>query len=272
MQVLINGAHSQLGKELTKLIPDAIALEPEDMDLCDRMSVRRFITRNHIGLIINCASYGSPYSLDKDSENAKKINFIGPRNLAKTGRKMIYISTNNVFDGRSAKPYLPTDEARPLSVFGQTKLMGEKAVLQFSHESVVIRTGWLYSYCGKNILKRIQKQASENSELEFASNIIGAPCYAPDLANAIIKIIPEMDRLNRGVYHFANSGICSEYDFASAVVKQLNLDCKLKPIPVFEETVPTNGALDTMKTTDVFGVKMENWQDALTRCINQMSR
>ena len=272
MQVLINGARGQLGKELMKLIPDAVPLEPEDMDLCDRMSVRRFITKNHINLIINCASYGSAYSMDKNSENAKKINFIGPRNLAKTGRKMIYISTNNVFNGFSDKPYLPTDEPHPLSLFGQTKLMGENAVLQFSHESVVIRTGWLYSHCGKNILKRIQKQASENSELEVANNIFGAPCYAPDLANAIVKIIPQMDRLVRGVYHFSNTGICSEYDFACEVVKQLNLDCKLKPIPVFEEDVPANGALDTTKTTEVFGVQMDSWQNALTRCIKQMSR
>jgi len=276
MSVLITGAHGQLGSEFINLLPNALATGSKDLDITNKRAVRDFIKQNDVDTIINCAGYTAVDAAELDFNNATKINVLGPEILAKTGCKIIHFSTDYVFDGRADSPYKTTEWPIPLSVYGNTKLMGEKAVLRFSPESIVIRTSWLYSPYGKNFVKTMQKLGSEKSEINVVNDQIGTPTYAADLAAAVVQILPQMNIFNSGVYHFSNLGQCSWYDFACEIMKQSGLNCKVNPIPSSKYPTaakrPKYSVLDKEKIQQTFGIKMADWQNALTRCIGQMTR
>ena len=276
MNVLITGANGQLGREFTGLLPNAVATDFKDLDITDKRAVKDFVKQNDIDTIINCAAYTAVDAAEQDFTAAKRINFLGPENLAKTGCKLIHFSTDYVFDGRANTPYKTTAWPIPLSVYGNTKLMGEKSVLRFSPESIVIRTAWLYSPYGKNFVKTMQKLGAEKKEINVVNDQFGTPTYAADLAAAVVQILPQINIFNSGVYHFTNLGQCSWYDFACEIMKMSGLKCKVNPVPSSQYPTlakrPMYSVLDKEKIQQTFGIKIADWQDALKRCIGQMER
>ena len=154
---LITGANGQLGICISKLLPDAICTDVSDLDITNSDAVNKFVNKNNIDLIINCAAYTAVDKAESDLQLAKKINTDGPRNLAKTGAKIIHISTDYVFDGHSYQPYTPEMKTNPLSVYGKTKRAGEIAVVNNSDNYVIIRTAWLYSIYGNNFIFVLSK-------------------------------------------------------------------------------------------------------------------
>ena len=140
---LITGASGQLGQELIKILPNAIYATKYYLDITDWYAVKKFIKSNNIDTIINCAAYTAVDKAEHDKISASKINIDGPRNLAKSCEKIIHISTDYVFDGFGHKPYLTEDKTNPVSVYGSTKLAGEKEVLKYAKQSIIIRTAWL---------------------------------------------------------------------------------------------------------------------------------
>lgn len=280
MNVLITGANGQLGTELSKLLPNAIATGSQDLDVTNEKAVRGFVKRHRIKMVVNCAAYTNVDGAETDVLNAVKVNTYGPKFLAQTGVKMIHISTDYVFDGESSIPYKPKDLAKPLSVYGYTKFLGEKEVLRYALESVVLRTSWLYSPYGKNFFKTMQRLGNEKSEINVVGDQFGTPTYAADLAEAIVEIIPQVNEANAGIYHFSNKGQASWQRFASEIMKQSGLDCKVVPISTvqYKESLgkdkiyanrPMYSVLDKTKTIETFGLKISDWQDALTRCIQE---
>ena len=268
---LITGSNGQLGTELSKLLPDAILTDVAELDITDLAAVTSFVKAHNIDTIINCAAYTAVDKAEDDSELAYKINVTGPKNLAKSGCKIVHVSTDYVFDGHGHKPYLPTDKTNPVSVYGTTKLAGENAVLANAAVAVVIRTAWLYSPYGNNFVKTMQRLGREKTSINVVCDQIGTPTYAADLAQAIVNILPQMNETNRGIYHYTNEGVCSWYDFAHEIMQLSSLNCLVQPIP--STAYPTKAArpfysvLDKSKIKEVFGVTIPHWKDSLRKCI-----
>ena len=268
---LITGSNGQLGTELSKLLPDAILTDVAELDITDLAAVTSFVKAHNIDTIINCAAYTAVDKAEDDSELAYKINVTGPENLAKSGCKIVHVSTDYVFDGQGHKPYLPTDKTNPVSVYGTTKLAGENAVLANAAVAVVIRTAWLYSPYGNNFVKTMQRLGREKTSINVVCDQIGTPTYAADLAQAIVNILPQMNETNRGIYHYTNEAVCSWYDFAHEIMQLSSLNCLVQPIP--STAYPTKAArpfysvLDKSKIKEVFGVTIPHWKDSLRKCI-----
>ena len=172
---LITGARGQLGTELAKLLPDAICADIDILDITDGVAVEKFVRENNVDVIINCAAYTAVDKAETDVELAKKINIDGPRNLAKSGAKIIHISTDYVFDGCGHQPYKPDDETNPVSVYGKTKCAGELAVLENADCAVIIRTAWLYSAHGNNFVKTMRRLGAEKESINVVADQIGTP-------------------------------------------------------------------------------------------------
>lgn len=269
---LITGCKGQLGTELSKLLPNAICADIDVLDITDEKAVEDFVRENNIDVIINCAAYTAVDKAESDIDLAEKINIFGPKNLAKTGAKIIHISTDYVFDGTNHKPYQPDEKTNPVSVYGKTKRNGELVVLENAEIAVIIRTAWLYSEYGNNFVKTMRRLGVEKAEINVVSDQIGSPTYAADLANAIVKIIPQMNKENSGIYHFTNEGICSWYDFAKEIMEMSELKCLVKPIKSSQYPTaaarPFYSVLDKDKIKSVFGININHWKDSLKKCIS----
>lgn len=270
--VLITGANGQLGRELSYMLPGAILTDKDDMDITNENVVKYWVDKNHIDTIINCAAYTAVDKAEEDVKLATKINVDGPRNLAKSGAKIIHISTDYVFDGNGHKPYQVHDKTNPLSVYGKTKLAGENEVLKYAKNAIIIRTAWLYSPYGNNFVKTMRRLGNEKT-VSVVSDQIGTPTYAYDLADAIVQILPRMTIQNRGIYHFTNEGVCSWYDFAHEIMKISDLKCDVIPIP--SSAYPTRAkrpyysVLDKSKIKDTFDIKINHWTTALQNCLQR---
>lgn len=274
--ILITGAKGQLGLELSKLLPEAILTDVAELDITNLSAVKTFVQDHQITTIINCAAYTAVDKAEDDVELAEKINVLGPENLAKSGAKVIHVSTDYVFDGLGHKPYEPTDETKPISVYGKTKRAGELAVLENADTAVIIRTAWLYSPYGNNFVKTMRRLGSERETLNVVADQVGTPTYAGDLAQAIYEIIPQIKIGQKAVYHFTNEGVCSWYDFARKIMELSELNCQVNPIP--SSAYPTKAmrpfysVLSKESIKQDFGIKIAHWEDGLKRCLKEMEK
>lgn len=270
---LITGCNGQLGTCLSKLLPDAICTDRDTLDITDADAVKKFVVENNIDTIINCSAYTAVDRAEDDIETAARVNTDGPRNLAQTGARIIHISTDYVFDGKSNRPYTPENQPNPMSVYGKTKLDGENEIVKNSDIFVIIRTSWLYSVYGNNFVKTMRRLGADRPELNVVCDQIGTPTLADDLARAIVKIIPQMTRENSGVYHFSNLGVCSWYDFATKIMELSNLPCSVKPILSADyptrATRPFYSVLDKDKITKTFNIENRHWESALRACLSE---
>lgn len=278
--ILVTGANGQLGSELQKtgftVLDEVFYTDVAELDITDYSAVERFIKEKEIDTIINCAAYTAVDKAEEEPELAAKINTQAVANLAKAAAKedclLIHISTDYVFDGTATKPYTEKDKTCPVSVYGETKLAGEEAILKSRCFYIIIRTAWLYSEYGNNFLKTILRLAAERPEINVVNDQIGTPTYAEDLARAIVKIMENDERAEyEGIYHYSNDGVCSWYDFATEIVKRSGLDCKVNPVTTAEYPTrtrrPAYSVLDKTKIKHIFEVEVPDWKDALERCM-----
>ncbi len=273
--ILITGSNGQLGKELSLSLKDAILTDVKELDITNEKKVKDFVNEKKIDLIINCAAYTAVDKAEDDEDLANKINALGPKNLAMTGAKIIHISTDYVFDGMHNIPYTPDDKTNPISVYGKTKLDGENAIIKYAKEYVIIRTAWLYSSYGNNFVKTMIKLGKEKEVLDVVSDQIGTPTYAFDLKEAIIQILPKLNKKTSGIYHFTNEGVASWYDFARKIMELSKIKCLVYPISSSQYKTkakrPFYSILDKAKIKSIFNLKIEHWEDALKRCLEKMS-
>lgn len=278
--VLITGADGQLGQELQQLLKGMnspfrfIYTDADVLDITDAHQVQHFVTENSIEYIINCAAYTAVDKAETDEKTAYKVNHIGAGNLAKSGAKIIHISTDYVFDGTANEPYKEDAATNPLSVYGKSKLKGEEAIRQFANEWIIIRTSWLYSQFGNNFVKTMLRLMNEREELNIVSDQRGTPTYAADLAEMILEII-ESDEWKTGVYHFSNLGETTWYGFAEKIKELAGIEtCKLNPITTSEYKTaavrPMYSVLDKSKIQSAFRVVIPQWEDGLERCIKKL--
>jgi dTDP-4-dehydrorhamnose reductase len=192
--------------------------------------------------------------------------------------KLIHISTDYVFYGSYHKPFGEEDETNPQSVYGKTKLAGEKAILQIAPpNSIVIRSSWVYSYYGNNFVKTMLRLGEEKQELNVVDDQIGSPTYARDLAEAILHIVRHSTNGTEyppQVYHYSNEGFCSWYDFAKEIMKSAGLKCRINPLKTSQYPTPAKrphySMLDKAKIKKDFTIKVPSWKESLDDCLTKM--
>ena len=271
--LLVTGSNGQLGTELKKLLPDAVFTDAAELDITDAGAVRVFVRENQIETIINCAAYTAVDKAEDEEDLAYRINALGPENLAKTGCRLVHISTDYVFNGKSCVPYEPSHETTPLSAYGRTKLAGERLVLENNSRAVIIRTAWLYSSHGNNFVKTMRRLGENRDCVNVVNDQVGTPTFAGDLAAAITAIIPQINEETAGVYHYTNEGVCSWYDFAYEIMDLSGYPCRVLPISSSEYPAkahrPSYSVLDKSLIKKVFRIKIPYWKESLKKCLSQ---
>jgi len=287
MLTLVTGVNGQLGKTLKNLVElegtsDSFIFTSKDqLDLSHLDNIQGFIEAQKFDLIINCAAYTAVDMAENSKEEANLINHLAVKKIAEIAQanniKLIHISTDFVFDGLKDEPYIESDYAKPLNIYGDTKLAGENAILSIMQfDATIIRTSWLYSEYGNNFVKTIFKLAQKDFDLNIVSDQIGTPTYAKDLGVAILNII-KSDKFNwtdqeSKIYHYSNQGECSWYEFAKEIIKISNIKCTLNPIksedyPQVAER-PKHVLMSKKKISKDFNLKINFWKDSLEKFIN----
>lgn len=281
MNVLITGSKGQLGLELESLghqFPNfnLFCTDKFSLDILNFEEAEAYVLKNNIDVVVNCAAYTDVNKAEEAFEMADEVNHLAVRNLGLIAKKhhlkLIHISTDYVFDGNSEIPYKETDATNPQNAYGITKLNGEKALSEINpRDSIIIRTSWLYSEFGNNFVKSMLKLSKEKESITVVSDQIGSPTYAKDLALAILQIIPQINSEGLQIYHYANKGRCSWFDFASAIMKIAQQNCEVLPIPssAFKTKAkrPKYSLLDTDKIQHTFNLEIPTWEDALRECV-----
>jgi len=282
--ILVSGSNGQLGKELKKRSASFpgfafIFLSREDMPIHHFELVRNTFEIYHPKYFINCAAYTAVDRAEQEKDLAMQVNGEAPGVLAaiclQNNCHFLHISTDYVFDGASTNPYKEEDITNPQSVYGFSKLEGEKQALRFNPASIIIRTSWVYSEFGKNFVKTMLKLMSEREEISVVNDQKGSPTYAADLAEAIIQIISS-GRWIPGIYHYSNDGVISWYDFAVAINEMTESKCKINPIP--SSTYPTAAkrpsfsSLQHEKILEIYNIETRDWKKALEDCLAQIKR
>jgi dTDP-4-dehydrorhamnose reductase len=282
-KILITGGKGQLGRAIVEagmVYPGHTirAVDLEDLDITNGTAVMDFIGGEQPDFVINCAAYTAVDKAEEEVEKATAINETGVKNLAlavaKHNARMIHVSTDYVFDGQGCKPYPVGHYTAPLSVYGQTKLAGEVAAIYDAPGTIIIRTSWLYHHGGKNFVNTIIKHATVKKQLQVVCDQTGSPTRASDLAEAILKVInsPVKEKASK-IYHFANSGVASWYDFAKAIVTILNIPCTIHPIPTSQlkqaAPRPAYSVMDCSLIQQHYGISIPWWQDALRDYLTQ---
>lgn len=282
--ILVTGANGQLGSEIRAIAPEYSAdqfifTDVTELDITNHNEVLHFIESNNIQIIINCAAYTAVDKAENEFELANKINHLAVENFAKIakakGIQLIHISTDYIFDGTANSPYAENATPNPQSVYGQTKLAGEQAMLKINPKnSAIIRTSWVYSSVGHNFVKTMLRLSAEKKELNIVSDQIGAPTYAADLAKTILTILPKIKSENTAIYHFSNEGICTWYDFAKAIFEIKKIDIKVSPINTSAYPTPAKrpmySVLNTQKIKNTFGISIPHWKDSLEVCLKKV--
>lgn len=286
--ILVTGAYGQLGNEVRILSANYpeynfMFTDVDSLDITDKNELIDFVTGNDIRYIINCAAYTAVDKAEDDVELCEKINATAVKNLglaaAEAGAGIIHVSTDYVFDGTSCRPYSEDMPTKPCSVYGKTKLKGEKNLLKVCPNAIVIRTAWLYSPFGNNFVKTMIKLGSERESLNVIFDQVGTPTYALDLADAILRAMDQTidtDHDKGGVYHFSNEGICSWYDFTIKIHEIAGINtCKVNPIET--KDYPTKAArphysvLNKTKIKQTFNITIPHWEASLKDCIKELS-
>jgi len=272
--ILITGCKGQLGSELSCMFPEAFLTDNDELDITDEIAVRKFVEENSINSIINCAAYTAVDKAEDEPEQCTKINVNGPCNLAKTGAKIIHISTDYVFDGTACRPYGEDASINPLGVYARTKAEGERMVFKYAKTATVIRTSWLYSQYGSNFVKTILRLSAERKELKVVFDQIGTPTYAYDLATAVFTAFKNIQPGRQCLYHYSNEGVASWYDFACAIIELKNLHCSIYPIK--SDQYPTKAirpyysVFDKTKIKNELGIAIPYWRDSLEVCLKKI--
>lgn len=276
MRVLVTGAKGQLGhdimNELKKrgLVP--IGVDVEEMDITDPAACDRVITESAADAVIHCAAYTAVDAAEDQVDLCRRINADGTRNVAEVCRKrnirMMYISTDYVFDGEGTRPWEPDDERHPLNVYGQTKYEGELAVREILDKYFIVRIAWVFGINGKNFVRTMLNLAKTHDTIRVVNDQFGSPTYTYDLA----KLLADMVVTDKyGVYHATNEGICSWYEFACTIFKEAGVDVKVVPVTTAEYAAkakrPANSRMDNNKLTENGFHKLPAWQDALARYV-----
>ena len=280
-KLLITGANGQLGSEiqfLAKQYPnyELVLTDYAELDITNLQAVLGFVKGTSYYAIINCAAYTAVDKAETETEKAYQINEIGATNLAtaakQLGAKFIHVSTDFIFDGTQSAPIVEEAMPNPISVYGASKLAGEKAVINANGDAVIFRTSWVYSSYGANFVKTIIRLCRERDNLSIIYDQIGTPTYARDLAQTILSTLDTIvEKKFSGVFNFSDEGVASWYDFAIAIRDMAGLSTTILPIETSQyptpATRPKYSVLSKKKIKETFDLEIPYWRDSLKSCM-----
>lgn len=280
MRVLVTGVKGQLGhdvvKECEKRGIEAVGVDVEEMDITDAQAVDRVITDAKVDAVIHCAAYTAVDAAEDNVEICRRVNADGTEYIARVCKKldikMIYISTDYVFDGEGERPWEPDDERHPLNVYGQTKYEGELAVEQNLEKYFIVRIAWVFGVNGKNFIKTMLRLGEERGAVSVVNDQIGSPTYTEDLAVLLVDMV-QTEKYGR--YHATNEGLCSWYEFACEIFRQAGMD-QVKVTPVDSNAFPAkakrphNSRMSKDKLEANGFHRLPAWQDALGRYLKEI--
>ena len=293
MKILVTGKNGQLGQSIKRLLDEKcfanlssfsfIFTGREELNLENLESIQSDCVRNDIDIIINCAAYTKVDQAEEDQNQANLINHNAVRELAKISKsnkiKLIHISTDFVFNGHKRVPYTEDDKASPINIYGKTKLAGELAIIStMPFNSIIIRTGWVYSEFGNNFVKTILNLATKSNTLDIVSDQIGTPTYAYDLAYSILHIVSSKNFLQNdkptAIFHYSNEGKSSWYEFAKEVISISGINCHLNPINSEDYPLPAKrpkySILSKKKISQEYALSISHWKNALKDCLKNL--
>lgn len=293
-RVLVAGCDGQLGRCVRSLVEGRAdysgiyaglhaseTAEAVRLDVCDAGAVEELVARVKPDYVVNCTAYTNVDGAEDDAEACRLLNVDGVRNLAEAcsrhGARLIHVSTDYVFDGTGSRPYIETDPTNPVSVYGRTKLEGERQVERIlPGQSVILRTAWLYSVYGRNFVKTMLRLGAERDEIGVVADQRGTPTYAPVLAEAVLRVMDSVE-WHPGLYHFTGKGQTTWYDFTREIFRIAGVgNCAVKPLTTEQYPTkasrPAYSALDTGKFERVFGMEIPGWEDSLRRFFVDINR
>lgn len=243
LKVAVTGANGQLGRELVLLDTEGrfeiIGFSRTELDITDLEQCRSVLARLRPDAVIHCAAYTAVDKAEAKPDEAFRINAAGTRNIAvaarEVGAKLCAVSTDYVFDGTGTVPYKEHDQTNPRTVYGQSKLAGEQAVSSLHDRYFIVRTSWVFGAYGNNFVKTMLKLASEREQLKVVADQWGSPTYTRDLAIFLLELV-STDYF--GIYHASNSGICSWFDFAKAIMEESGSGTRIEPCTTEEYPRP----------------------------------
>lgn len=287
--ILITGANGQLGHEMRNVLAgdsrfnavytDVAGDDIVTLDITDEKAVERMVADHAINVIVNCAAYTAVDAAEDNEQLAALLNADAVGILARTakrhGARMIHVSTDYVFDGKSHIPYTEQMPTCPQSAYGRTKLDGERQLLEaLGDDAVILRTAWLYSPYGKNFVKTMLTLGKDKPALKVVFDQVGSPTCARDLAHAIVSVM-SADTWHGGIYHFSNEGVISWYDFTKAIHRLAGITtCDVQPCHSDEFPAkahrPAYSVLDKTKFKTTFGVTIPYWLDSLAATLKHL--
>ncbi|GAB2706143.1 dTDP-4-dehydrorhamnose reductase [Mucilaginibacter koreensis] len=281
-KILVLGAQGQLGQCLAKVaekqqIQGMIFPPKDEANILDMDGLQRLFEQHQPDFAINCAAYTAVDKAEDEMAAARKVNCDGAANIARLCKAhnatLIHISTDFVFEGNTPYPLVEADATNPISVYGLTKLEGEKAIAELTDAYFTLRTSWLYSEYGNNFVKTMLRLAEGRDELKIIADQVGTPTYAIDLARTIFAII-ESGSQAYGIYHYSNEGVTSWYDFAKGVFDVAGVKIKVLPIRTHEYPTkavrPPFSVMDKTKIKQAFGISISYWRDSLVECMGKL--
>ncbi len=279
MKILLTGASGQLGRALQAQGAvhngyQFVSFSHSQLDIASLASVKKCVEKVAPDVVINCAAYNFVDQAEDDRDAAFAVNERGPENLAKTTAALkiplVHVSTDFVFDGQKKSPFVESDAPHPLGVYAQSKLAGEKAVLQHNSASYVVRTAWVYLMGGRNFLATLPT-LTEKNDLKIVSDQFGSPTYAPHLARRILDLLDQ--RAAFGLYHMAGRGGASRFQFAVKFFDLMNINKVIVPISatLFPQKArrPDYSVLDTERG-EIF--RLPSWEQGVTDFVKDLKK
>ena len=270
-KIWICGDKGQIGRAINEVIDKLeykiLDTDIDDLDITDTDEVLRFGEMNRPDVIINCAGLTDLQECEKDLAKAFKTNALGARNLSIVARKveakLVHISTDDVFDGKSQKPYTEFDETHPKTAYGKSKLAGERYVKEFTYKHFIIRSTWVYGL-GNNFINQLLEKVAQGENLSIAGDQFGSPTSAKELARFILHLIQTNEY---GTYHATNKGVCSRFEFASEIIRLTGKKVEMKPVVThmsdFSRERPAFSVLDNFIMTMTPVYDFPDWKESL---------
>jgi dTDP-4-dehydrorhamnose reductase len=279
MKIFVTGSRGMLGTDVMEILAadhDVLGCDLPNCDLLDSEQVEQVVAAYQPDAIIHTAAYTNVDQAETEQAAAQALNEIGARNIAVAARRqqarLLYISTDYVFDGAKTSPYTEDDPPCPLGVYGLTKLQGERQVQAIlgARDALIVRTAWLYGHHGKNFVSAILHRAQQQPELQVVNDQIGSPTFTRDLACGLQILL---EREGHGIFHVTNDGQCSWYDFARAILEARGLThVRVQPISTADlqrpAPRPAFSVLDTSKFVAFTGQKLQHWKQGLRSYLN----